>query len=52
MTTTEDIIRLKDAEIWSLRSEINKLTIKTAKMEVELDFHKQLLPYLNKHKDE
>lgn len=41
MTTSEDIIRLKDAEIWSLRSEINKLTIETAKMEVQLDFHKQ-----------
>jgi len=39
MTGTEDIIRLKDAEIWSLRSEVNKLTIQNARMEVQLNFH-------------
>tara|TARA_R100000544_G_C2220869_1_gene57478 strand:+ start:452 stop:610 length:159 start_codon:yes stop_codon:yes gene_type:complete len=41
MTGTEDIIRLKDAEIWSLREEVNKLTIQNARMEVQLDFQKQ-----------
>lgn len=41
MTGTEDIIRLKDAEIWSLREEVSKLTIENARMEVQLDFHKQ-----------
>ena len=37
MTTTEDIIRLKDAEIWSLRKEVRELTIKNAKIEVQLN---------------
>lgn len=40
MTGTEDIMRLKDAEIWSLRSEVNKLTIANARMEVRLNFYK------------
>ena len=41
MTTSEDIIRLKDAEIWSLRNEVQKLTIANAKMEVQLNNLKQ-----------
>jgi len=40
MTTSEDIIRLKDAEIWSLRKEVQKLTTANAKMEVQLNYHK------------
>ena len=41
MTGIEDIIRLKDAEIWSLREQVNKLTVANAKMEVQLNNLKQ-----------
>jgi len=42
MTTTEDIIRLKDAEIWSLRKEVRELTIANAKMQIQLNNYKTI----------